>query len=261
MKYVYQIAGVFLLGALGLNAQTKNEEWQKLFNGQDLNGWYVHIRGHEKNEDPTKIFSVTDEMIHVYSTAEQGSKQPIGVICTEQEFEDYDLRFEYKWGVKRFAPRVAKIRDAGLLYHCYDEQVWPSSVECQVQEGDTGDLWIVRSQASTTIDPSKSNRVYLAKESGGVLTKFENANGVVGIRKSHIAEKEGWNTVEVKIRGDSAVHIINGQTNHMVFSMKKMVDGEWKPLTKGKIALQAEFAEVFYRNIELRPAKSETAKK
>jgi hypothetical protein len=90
---------------------------------------------------------------------------------------------------------------------------------------------------------------------------FGNTNGVVGIRKSHMCEKEGWNTVEVKIRGDSAVHIINGQTNHMVFGMARMVDGQWQPLTKGRIALQAEFSEVFYRNIEVRPAPTETVRK
>jgi len=241
--------------------QTATAGWQRLFNGKDLTGWFVHVNGKEKNVDPTKIVSVTDGTIHMYANEEQGSKQPIAVICTEKEFADYDLRFEYKWGTKKFAPRVDKIRDAGLLYHCYDERVWPSSVECQIQEGDVGDTFVVRSQIKTTTDPKKTNRVFLAEKDGGVMNTFGNTNGVVGIRKSHICEKEGWNTVEVKIRGDSAVHIINGQTNNMVFSMARMVDGEWKPLTRGRIALQGEFSEVFYRNIELRPVETKSAQK
>jgi hypothetical protein len=257
MKYVYQIAGILLFGAFTMTAQNKKDGWQRLFSGKDLTGWYVHVNGQPKNSDPTKIVGVTDGMIHMYATHEQGSKQPIAVVCTEEEYADYDLRFEYKWGTKRFAPRVDKIKDAGLLYHCWDERVWPSSVECQIQEGDTGDIWVVRSQIETSVDPKQmqGRPVFLAKEKGGVMQTFGKTNGVVGIRKSDTLEKEGWNTVEVKIRGDSAVHIINGQTNAMVYSMKKPVGENWEPLTKGKIALQAEFAEVFYRNIEIRRAR------
>ncbi|MDB6025993.1 MAG: repeat containing protein, partial [Verrucomicrobiales bacterium] len=214
-------------------AQTSNNGWERLFNGKDLTGWYVHVNGKEKNSDPTKIVQVTDGMIHMYASAEPGSKQPTTVVCTEKDYANYDLRFEYKWGTKKFAPRVDKKRDAGLLYHCYDERVWPSSVECQIQEGDVGDTFVVRSQIRTSIDPNKTNRVFLPEQAGGVMQTFGNPEGVVGIRKSHVCEKEGWNTVEVKIRGDSAIHIINGQTNNMVFSMAKVVDGKSVPLTKG----------------------------
>ncbi|MBA4147223.1 MAG: DUF1080 domain-containing protein [Verrucomicrobia bacterium] len=261
MKYSLHIIAILFVGVLGINAQSKKDGWQRIFNGKDLSGWYVHVKGQPKNSDPTKIVGVTDGMIHIYPDAEQGSKQPIAVVCTEKEYADYDLRFEYKWGTKKFAPRVDKIRDSGLLYHCFDEQVWPSSVECQIQEGDTGDIWAVRTQVQTTVDPSKKQHVFLPEKDGGVMNTFVKTNSVIGIRKSHIAEKEGWNTVEVKIRGDSAVHIINGQTNNMVFSMARLVDDKWEPLTKGKIALQAEFAEVFYRNIEIRPAGKKAAKK
>ncbi len=261
MKYVIGIIGFFVIGAFGLKAQNKSGEWQSLFNGKDLTGWYVHVRGLPKNSDPTNIVGVTDGMIHMYSTAEQGSRQPVAIVSTDKDFSDYDLRFEYKWGAKKFAPRVEKIRDAGLLYHSYDEQVWPSSVECQIQEGDTGDIFVVRSQIKTSIDPKQTKRMFLAEEKGGVMETFGKIDGVVGVRKSHDCEKEGWNRVEVKVRGDSAVHIINGQTNNMVFSMKKMTDGKWEPLTKGKIALQAEYSEVFYRNIEIRPAQRKSGKK
>ena len=243
------------------SAKSGEAGWQPLFNGKDFDGWYVHIRDKEKNSDPTGIVGITNGMIHMYSKAEQGTKQPVAVLCTKEDFSDYDLRFEYKWGTKKFAPRVDKFRDAGVLYHCYDEKVWPSSIECQIQEGDVGDLFIVRSQASTTTDPKETRRVFLPREAGGVVGTFGNPDGVVGVKKNQICEKEGWNTVEVKVRGSSAVHVVNGQTNHMIFNMARQVDGEWKPLTKGKIALQAEYSEVFYRNVEIRPADTVTAQK
>jgi hypothetical protein len=259
VKYTFSLIGLLVVSALTVEAADTG--WQKLFNGKDLTGWYVQPKGEAKNSDPTKIVSVEDGMIHMYATAEQGSRQPTAVVCTEKEYSDYDLRFEYKFGTKRFAPRVDKVRDAGLLYHCYDYQVWPSSIECQIQEGDVGDIWVVRSQIQTTTDPKATKRVFLPKEAGGVMTTYGNTNGVVGIRKSHVCEKPDWNTVEVKVRGDSAVHIINGETNNMVFAMQRMVDGKWTPLTKGRIALQAEFSEVFYRNVEIKPVASEEQKK
>ena len=61
---------------------------------------------------------------------------------------------------------------------------------------------------------------------------------------------------DVRIEGaGTATHIVNGRTNNRVTGMKQMVDDAWVPLTKGKIALQLEGAEVFYRNIELKLLK------
>ena len=65
-------------------------------------------------------------------------------------------------------------------------------------------------------------------------------------------EKSDWNTVEVIVRGDSSTHIVNGKVNNKILHLEHMVDNQWVPLTKGKILLQQEGAEVFYRNIEIK---------
>ena len=65
-------------------------------------------------------------------------------------------------------------------------------------------------------------------------------------------EHEGWNTVEVIVRGDQATYIINGKVNNQATKIEEMIGQEWVPLSKGKIALQLEFAEVSYRNVELK---------
>src|SRR5206468_1396978 len=91
-------------------------EWKPLFNGKDFSGWYKFIKGAGKNSDPQKIFQVDDGMIHIYKDAADGSPMPFGYVCTEQEYGDCRIRFQYKWGGKRFAPRATSRRDSGCLY-------------------------------------------------------------------------------------------------------------------------------------------------
>ena len=57
------------------------------------------------------------------------------------------------------------------------------------------------------------------------------------------------------MRGDRATHIVNGVVNMRVSDIKSWDEGtsSWVKLDHGKIALQAESAELFYRNIKVRP--------
>jgi hypothetical protein len=74
------------------------------------------------------------------------------------------------------------------------------------------------------------------------------------IVKSELAERDGWNAVEAIVDGGSATHIVNGQVVNRCTNISQPGPGDtWVPLTAGKIAFQAEGAEVFYRNIEIKP--------
>ena len=66
---------------------------------------------------------------------------------------------------------------------------------------------------------------------------------------------DGWNRVEVIVRGtDSAIHIVNGKVVNRATDLRELDETgtKWIPLTKGRILLQAEGAEVLYRNIEIK---------
>src|SRR5437016_266028 len=98
--------------------------FQPLFNGKSLSGWYTFIKGEGKNNDPQHIFQVDQGneagdagVIHIYKDAADGSPMPFGYLASEQEYSDYDLRFQYKWGSKRFGSRARSRRDSGCLYH------------------------------------------------------------------------------------------------------------------------------------------------
>jgi len=138
--------------------------------------------------------------------------------------------------------------------------VWPRGVECQVQEGDTGDIFtIMGARITTMIDPKLKAQTppvikYLSSKKGGVPLTLGTKRGTRVI-KSETVEVEGWNRVEVIVRGqESFEHIVNGVTNSAGTDIRQLAEDEttWLPLGKGKISFQVEGAEVFYRNIEIK---------
>lgn len=193
----------------------------KLFNGRDLKNFYTFLPSHGKNSDPEGIFTVHDRMIHVLG-------KEFGYVCTENEYENYRLVVEFKWGEKKWPPRENTVRDSGILMHCVGEdKVWMKSIECQIQEHDTGDFWLVDG-ASITSD-GKAER-------GGRVVKKKDAEKPTG----------EWNVVEVICDGDKIQNWVNGVLVN---------EGTAASVTKGKIILQSEGAEIFYRKVELQPLK------
>ena len=164
-------------------------------------------------------------------------------------------------------------RDAGVLYHVVGKDgVWPRSVECQIQEGDVGDIFTVNTRVTARVDPATTNLVskvttneaglvrtnqtmmpvFLAPEKGGIPLVQGVAGGIRRVIRNPMNERDGWNQVEVVVRGDSATYIVNGKVNNRATKIEEMVNNQWVPLKKGKIVLQLEFAEVFYRNVEIK---------
>jgi hypothetical protein len=223
--------------------------WEPLFNGQDLDGWYTYLPSEGLNQDPEGVFKVTDGTLHILGVADKGHRE-FGYLATEKSYQNYHLRLEYRWGRKRFAPRANAKRDSGVIYH-FDgrDKVWPRGVEYQIQEGDTGDFWLIDGTTlSTTVRSARSDEPRY--QQGG--TPYTSRQGsFVRIVKDGTHERErGWNTVDIIVRGDTATHMINGRVNNRAYSLHRPGGGS---LTSGKILLQAEGAEIFYRNILIRP--------
>jgi len=252
---VLGLSGLALEAVAGETAASKSGsgQWTPLFNGRDLAGWYAFVGG-KKGEDSQKVVQVHDGMIHMYKDAAAGAPAPFGYIATDRQFEDYDFRFEYRWGEKKFGDRVKAPRDAGLIYHFIGEdKIWPRGIECQVQEQDTGDIFAVWTRVRSTVAPG--TQTYLTPEEGGIPITVGSARDIARIKRSKMHEVGGWNKVEVRVRGGGATHIVNGQINNRWTGLLQP-DPEkadrYVPLDKGKLLLQAEGAEIFYRNIDIR---------
>jgi hypothetical protein len=184
----------------------------------------------------------------------------MGYIATEKEYGNYHLRLQYRWGEKKFEPRYKLKRDAGLYYHLSgSDQIWPRGLQYQIEQTNVGDLIALYGvQLDTTIDPkTRSERMptFLAGEQGGEAYVL-GGKGIAYLKRlAGEFEREGWNTAEIIARGDTTTHVLNGQVVSKGTAIR-LVDpdkpGPPPPVTRGRIALEIEAAELYFRNVELR---------
>jgi hypothetical protein len=232
---------------------TSADEAVELFNGRDLSGWTLWV-GEKDRPGTEPIFSVTNGMIHAYASAKAGSRQPFAGLVTTNTYSRYVLKVEYRWGETKFAPRADFVRDAGVLFHVHGpERIWPSSVECQIQEGDTGDIWAIDTQVTSTVQPTIRN--FAPAPGGKPETRGDKSRGFARFHRSYCHEVPGWNLLVLTVDGDRASYRVNGELVNEANAMKRWDEAAqaWRPLTNGFILLQAEGAEVFYRNVRLAP--------
>lgn len=230
----------------------RRAEWQPLFNGKDLSGFYTWLPSTGRNNDPKGVFKVHDGMIHILDIPVTGEKQEFGYIATEREYSHYRVRFQYKWGQKKFPPRDKAKRDSGILYHFVGEdKIWPMSLECQVQEGDTGDFFMVGGTQITTTVTSLEERPRRFDPMG---VKWVQRGGRI-VKSETVDSLTDWNTVEVVVNGaEEAAHFVNGKLVNRGWDLRRPAPDDPErmiPLERGRILFQAEGAEVFYRNIEI----------
>jgi len=252
MRLFYRHIAILSLPLLGItvsNSSDSDPEFAPLFNGVNLDGWYTSI-DREGRKGPQDIFTVTDGTIHAYGSHENGSEQPYGGLITTSSYSHYHLTLEYKWGERKFIPRHDFVRDAGVIFHMLlPDTLWPNGVECQIQEGDTGDLWIIGTQATSRIHSIIRNY----SPTGELVTRGIPEQRFDRFHRAYCWEKPGWNRLDLIVKGDHAVFKVNGRTVNEAIDMKQW-DPEtekWIPLTEGPILLQAEGAEIFYRDIKI----------
>ncbi|GAC1473352.1 MAG: DUF1080 domain-containing protein [Isosphaeraceae bacterium] len=246
-------------GAGPATTTTKDRCWTPLFNGRDLTGWYTFLQKHGKDRDPDRVITIEEGTIHLYKHAKEGSAVVMGYIATDKEYGNYHLRFQYRWGKKKFEPRLALKRDAGLYYHIRGaDEVWPRALQFQIQETDVGDLLVLHGfQLDSWIDPKTRNAdppTYLGPDQGGQPRSMGGKGIGYQKRLPGVFEVEGWNTAEVLAKGDSTTHVLNGHVVnrgvHVQFR-DEHEPGPSRPVMKGRIALEIEAAELFFRNVEI----------
>ena len=266
------IAGVLFTAFLFGCEHSKNQKnWELLFNGHDLSGWDTYLGPEwmqtsdstvEKvgdpvglNVDPKNIFSVVseDQQQVILVSGEQW-----GGISTTQEYENYHLKLNFKWGQTKHRPKENNKRDSGLLYHAVgnhgaDGGFWMRSQEFQIQEGDCGDYWgVAGGIMDVPTEQTDDNYIY---KPGSLLRAFSE-NSVAGRHATKFHDPEypsgEWNTLELICFGDTAIHIVNEVVVMVLYRSRQFSETGTIPLKKGKIQLQSEGAELFYKNIQLK---------
>ena len=254
MKNIFLL--VCLFSGITLNAQIDfGGEWIQLFNGKDLSGWDVKIKGHELNENFGNTFRVEDGVLKVVYDQYEDFNAQYGHIFYQQEYSHYLIRVEYRF-VGEQAPNGEgwAYRNSGIMVHgqsaesMLKDQDFPVSIEVQLLGG-RGD-----GKRRTTCNLCTPGTHV---EMNGKLEKRHCLNS-----NSATFHGDEWVTAEVLVLGNDVIkHIVNGDTvftyqkpqigGRVVNGFNSEVKKDGMLLSKGTISLQSESHPVEFRKVEL----------
>lgn len=258
---------------------TESYDWTELVD-KDLSQWDRYLSFKHKvdydgsapvDENGVLIepIGMNPEGYNVFTTVEEDG-QPIikvdgvyyGCLISKKEYDNYHFQLKFKWGTKKYVPRMNKLKDSGILYHSIGEpgaehwRSWMLSQEFQIMEGHTGDYW---RQATSAIDIRAYPQEYVMTPMAHASQDFRPI-GLTGppdvycLRSTNNEKPEGeWNTLDLICHNGKSLHIVNGEVVMILQNSRyKDENGIYQPLTKGKIQLQSEAAELYYKDIKIR---------
>jgi hypothetical protein len=252
------------------NPALPKDGWESLYNGKDLSGWDTYLG--PPLDDSGKIIrnepiGLNKDPDHVFTIVKQDGENLIrisgekwGAISTQKEYADYHLQLLFKWGTPTWGQKKNKKRDSGLLYHSVgpfgaEYGAWMRAQEFQIEEGNTGDFWGVGGGTQDIPVIKRGDGEYVYDPAGQLLTFSASSPTGRHCTKKGDAEKPWgqWNTLDLYCHGDTCVHVVNGQVMMVLYHSRQPDKGAFLPLVKGKLQIQSEGAEVFYKGIRIQP--------
>lgn len=198
---------------------------QDLFNGRNLSGWHMDVPAIDENPEAPVPFLVRDGLLVSLG-------EPRGHLISDAEYSDYKLDVEY-----RFAGEPG---NCGVLIHASTPRalynMFPQSLEVQMQHGDAGDFWCI--VEDITVPDMESRRG--PKENWGITEgKERRIKNLTDDSEKPLGE---WNQMTIECKADSVRVWVNGDLVNAGYNCTAQ---------KGKLALQAEGAEVEFRKVTL----------
>lgn len=254
--FIALITSIACTGCKTTKTTSGNSQWISLFNGKDINDWFVKIQHHEVGVNFGNTFRVEDSMIRVNYDQYGDFNDQFGHLYYKTPFSYYHLKLEYRFvgELQRGAPSYT-LRNSGVMYHSQDprtmpkEQDWPISIEMQF----LGGLGDGKPRTTGNMCSPGTHIVYQGK-----LDERHCINS-----NSKTYDGDQWVRAELIVLGDSLItHIINGDTvmqyskpqigGPVVNRYDPAIKQDGKMLSSGFIALQSEGQPVDFRRIQLR---------
>ena len=241
---------------------------QELFNGTNLSGWYSWLVD-TKREDPRRVFTVTNELLRI-------SGNGLGYLATSNVFRNYRFSLEFKWGTRNWSwgDRPGKARDSGVFLHAIGPDgnshdgngAFMAAIECNVFQGATGDFLLIRGtdadgrliapRVMVAVAEKRDAEGWPWWQPDGSRTNLERWGRVNWLHKS-----PHWRD-ETDFRGDRDVEHPSGEWNRLeitcagsrieiVLNGTKVNEAREVWPTAGRILLQCEGSEIFFRNLHL----------
>lgn len=230
-----------------------SDGYVSLYDGNGFDQWILASRD-GKQETAVNVFSPGENKeIHVYKNYPDGfqtdgkTNDTHALMISKKSYSLYSIKFEYKWGSKKLNNFDQWQYDAGFYYHMIDQKVWPTSLEFQIRydhlkdKNHTGDLWNLGVNFTQDQGP---DGCYLPSSKGGQPVKDKKWEHRASADASVNALNGKWNQCEVIVMGGAyAIHKINGKVVNYATSLSQ---------DSGPVSLQAETAEIFYRNVRIK---------
>ena len=237
-------------GRIEENAE-KAPEWVQIYNGKDLSGWKVKIKGYPLGENFGNTFRAEDGVIRVDYEAYDDFADRFGHLFFEMPYSRYRLRLEYRF-LEPQAPGGQEWarKNSGVMIHSEApesmgrDQDFPVSVEVQLLGG------LNEGESRPTANMCSPGTHIRIKDS--LITE----HCVSSVSETFYGD--AWIGLELLVLSDSLiVHKVNGK-EVMRYSRptyggeySSSPDMEGKALGSGYIALQSESHPIEFRNIEL----------
>jgi hypothetical protein len=225
---------------------------------KDDKGNYTQAVGFNKDERGVFTTAMVDGEPVLHVTGEI-----YGSVHTMQEFENYHLVVQFKWGSQKWPPRLTEPLDTGILYHVVGDhgvdywKAWALSQEFQIMEHSVGDWWqIAGSQIDIRCAKAAGETVPIYNPKAPLLSYGPGGAGITCLRGKDAEKPKGeWNTLELITFGDKSLHLVNGQVVMALSNSHYTKDDMLIPLTKGKILLQSEAGEAFFKGVKIKQIK------
>ncbi|MEE4117120.1 MAG: DUF1080 domain-containing protein [Marinilabiliaceae bacterium] len=233
-------------------AITEGENWESIFNGEDLSGWTPKISGYPYGENYKNTFIAEDGVIKANYSEYETFEGEFGHLFYERSLSSYKLRLKYRFTGEQVkdGPGWA-FRNNGAMLHCQDpatmgiDQDFPVSIEAQFLGGD-GET------PRTTLN--------LCTPGTNVVINNELLTQHCINSTSETFHGDQWVSAEMVVYADSLIHhIVNGDT--VLTYTKPQIGGGSIPegfplpdgtaLASGYIALQAESHPCEFKDIEI----------
>ena len=244
---------IFLSHVILVNAQSE-EDYIQLFNGKNLEGWTVKIRGYEVGDNFGNTFRVKDGNLQVGYEAYDKFDERFGHIFYKDPYSYYILEATYRFvGEQASEGPGWAFKNSGLMLHSPaasamgKDQDFPISIEVQLLGGrETGD------RTTANLCTPGTNVVM-----NGKLTTAHCINST-----SPTFRGEEWVTAKILVLGDSLIrHYVNDEPvleythpqigGGSVSGHDTVYEVEGQLLTGGYISLQSESHPIEYQSVRL----------
>lgn len=209
-----------------------NDGWITLFDGTSTNGWHKYGGGHVGS-----AWKIADGTLYLDSTekTDSGTIKNAGDIATDEEFENFDLKLEWK---------ISKAGNSGIMFCVHEDTTkykrpYETGPEMQVLDNNGHkDGKIIKHRAGDLYD-------------------------LISCSKETVRLVGEWNQVEIKLLNGKLDFFLNGENvvsttmwddnwNKMVANSKFKTMPGFGTFRKGHIVLQDHDCMVSYRNIMIK---------